>query len=70
MYLKSSQLGKKKKTRTQINQEANKKLTKLWLHKGIDRCELCGSTFGLTNMHRHKRIWYYKNPELLYSYSQ
>ncbi len=57
MYLKSQQMGKKKKTRTQINKIANKKLLELQIEKDIRHCELC-STQAISNAHRHPRNWY------------
>lgn len=35
-----------------------------------ERCENCGSTFGLSFAHRHKRIWYLHKPELLSDINQ
>lgn len=61
-YSKLDQIGKKKLSRTQINAKANKHLADLWLEKGIDCCEICGSRNWLTNMHRHKRVWFYDRP--------
>ena len=61
-YGKATQIGTKKPTRTRINVKANKELDKLWKKKGINYCEICGGRFRLTNMHRHKRIWFYDKP--------
>ena len=47
-----------------LNQKANKILKKLFLKKGITRCEICGSGFGLTWMHRKKRRYYLTLEEL------
>jgi len=55
---------------TKINQKANRKLKELYQEKGIDYCEICGSRFGLTFAHRHKRVWYYRKPELLWDFNQ
>lgn len=46
------------------------KLKKLFASKGIVRCELCGGTFALSFHHRHKRIFYYSQPELLGDFNQ
>ena len=59
-------LGKQGK----INQEANRKLKILFESKGIRFCELCGSDNFLSYAHRHKRIFYYKTPELLWDFNQ
>lgn len=71
-YKKTDQLKKKKRlTRSQLNKKANRKLSKLWQKKGVTQCEICGSRFGLTNMHRHKRRYYYDKPnELLWDHNQ
>ena len=55
------------------NLDANKKIAELWMYHSIDYCEadfLHECCPFLTNAHRHKRSWYYSQPELLYSYSQ
>lgn len=41
-----------------MNAKANKILEELFLSKGITRCEICGSNFGLTWMHRKKKRYY------------
>jgi hypothetical protein len=69
-YSKADQLGKTKPTKTQINVSANVKLKKLFTEKGITKCELTGSKFALTYAHRHPRVWYYSQPELLYAFEQ
>lgn len=59
------------RTRTELNKIANEKLFKLWLVKNIQKCERCGTSFNLTNSHRHKRKWYYDKPdELLWDFNQ
>lgn len=47
------------------NQEANKINYGRFAEMGIDRCELCGGTFGLAAAHKHPREWYRSCPELL-----
>lgn len=37
---------------------------------GKTGCENCAGTWWLTIAHRHKRIWYLKQPELLSDYKQ
>jgi hypothetical protein len=56
--------------RTLLNQQVNKKLRKLFKDKGITRCELCSSDWGLTYAHRHKRRWYYGQENLLSDFNQ
>ena len=48
-----------------INIKANKQLKELFYENEITFCEMCGTTWGLTFAHRHKRIWYRSKPELL-----
>lgn len=67
-YSKHSQLGDPKKSITDINRESNKILKELYKEKGITKCELCGSSFWLSFAHKHKRVWYRANPELLSSF--
>lgn len=55
------------------NAKANKAIAELWAYHAIDYCEAdfpheC-SPF-LTNAHRHKRAWYYSQPELLSDFNQ
>jgi len=70
-YSKTNQIPKKKPTRTQINQKANKELEKLWNEKNIHSCEICNAGFMLTNAHKHKRVWYYDKPDkMLWDYNQ
>ena len=51
-----------------------KHLKKLYLAKGITRCELrfdgCWGNNGLSWAHRHKRIFYKSQPELLEDFNQ
>lgn len=57
--------------RAKINQIANKEIAKQAEKYGKTKCEICGSTFWLTRMHRHKRRWYYdKFDALLWQYEQ
>jgi 5-methylcytosine-specific restriction endonuclease McrA len=51
--------------RTEINKKANIEIDKQALALEITYCEICGSTFGLTRMHRHKRLWYKDKPDHL-----
>jgi len=65
---------KKVGTQGRKNADANKKIAELWAYHGIDYCEAdfpheCAS-FALTNAHRHKRHWYYAQPELLADFNQ
>ena len=55
------------------NASANQKIAALWAYHGVDYCEAdwpheC-SPF-LTNAHRHKRNFYYTQPELLHDFNQ
>lgn len=69
-YGKLGQLGKKKKTRTQVNRLANQKLEQLKIEKDIRHCEFC-PTQAVTNAHRHPRVWYYDKPfKVMYSWEQ
>lgn len=58
----------------EANLKANKILKQLFLDKGIDYCEIglprCVKTWTLANVHRHKRMWYKSNLELLYDFKQ
>lgn len=68
-YSKKSQAGKKKLTRTQINQKANKKLAQMQIDKDIRHCELC-STTAVSNAHRFSRVWFHDKPDYyLWDYS-
>lgn len=61
-----------------INKRANEILKQKYLGMGIDYCEVggmlqnpnCGHKNALTFAHRHKRIFYRGNPQLLSSYNQ
>jgi hypothetical protein len=57
-----------------INLEVNRKIKEMFLEKGIDKCEIrlpgCMITWPLAPAHRHKRVWYYSQPELLSDFSQ
>ena len=65
-----------------INAKANKKIAQMWLDKDIEYCEVCEIIYKLTgkldwaclqassNAHRHPRVWYKSNPELLWDYKQ
>ena len=55
---------------TRLNQKANKRLKEQFENLGVTYCEKCGSTFGLTFAHRHKRIWYRDQPEKLWDMSE
>lgn len=52
------------------NQEANKVNYGRFAEIGIERCELCGGTFGLAVAHKEKREYYRSCPELLYDEKQ
>jgi len=64
-----------------INQKANKKIAKMWIEKDIRRCEVCPvlAEMGLldwqclqasSNAHRHGRVAYRSQPELLWDFKQ
>lgn len=72
-YSKESQVGPKKKTQTEKNIDANKKLDATYKKKGLfDICEVrvaddclkvakvssVGTELKMTYAHRHKRDWY------------
>jgi hypothetical protein len=65
-------LGKGKRTKEWEDQR--KKLKEIYLSKGITSCELhlegCMRDNYLSFAHRHKRSWYWSNPELLGSFQQ
>lgn len=74
-YLK--QVGKIGK----INAKANTKIAQMWVDLGIEYCEVCPILHELgklqksclqasSNAHRHKRMWYRGDPELLWDYNQ
>jgi hypothetical protein len=56
------------------NIAANKKIKTMFEDKGIRFCELrlkgCTPDYMLTFAHRHKRVWYRSQPELLFDYKQ
>ncbi len=61
----------KGKSRTQLNRFANKKLKEIYEKKGITRCEVCGYGWALGFAHKHKRSWYYDQPEeLLWDFNE
>jgi len=48
-----------------------KQLKEEFEDRGIVYCEMCGSTWGLTPAHRHKRNWYKgKNKDKLWDFDQ
>ena len=57
--------------RGRINIDANRKIKEMFIEQGISECEFhlpdCLRGWPLQNVHRHKRFWYYRNPELLSS---
>jgi hypothetical protein len=59
---------------TEINKKANKKLKKLFGETHIRSCELqlegCTGSWGLQFAHRHKRAWYYPQPDKLVEFNQ
>lgn len=70
-YNSLSKVGKRGK----LNAKANKKLRQLYFDKGITYCELgftgCYRSSTLGFAHRHKRRWYYNQPDhLLWSFNQ
>jgi hypothetical protein len=50
--------------RTAMNIESNKRIKQMFIDKGIERCESCGATSGLTFAHRKKRRHYNTVEEL------
>jgi hypothetical protein len=44
--------------RTLMNRKARAVIAEIAEDRGLDRCELCGSTFGLAPAHRHPRRFY------------
>ncbi len=54
-----------------INLCANRKIAQMWKEFGVNTCELklpeCLGKLFNQNVHRHKRDWYYRRPELLYA---
>ena len=63
-------LGKQAK----INIAANRILKQKYFRLGIEKCEVklskCMPNFALSFAHRHKRNWYYDQPELLSDINQ
>ena len=59
---------------TEANTKANRKLKKMFYDKGITSCELrlsgCMGGYFLSYAHRHKRLWYRGQLELLSDYNQ
>lgn len=55
---------------TKLNKKANRRLKKQFQEAGITYCEKCGSMFGLTFAHRHKRLWYRSCPEKLWDMNE
>ena len=57
-----------------INAKANKKIAEMWEYEQINYCEIglpgCMRTWPLQNVHRHRRNWYYNQPELLWDFNQ
>ena len=52
------------------NISANRKIAKMFQERGIVRCEICGSTFGLSFHHKHHRYHYYGCPQMLSDFGQ
>ena len=50
--------------RTAMNKKARAMIAKIAEEKGLDRCELCGGTFGCAPAHKEKRIAYSTAEEL------
>lgn len=59
---------------TLINQKANKKLWQLFFDKDIRTCEVglegCQNSSFLGFCHRHKRVWYYSQPDKLWDFNE
>lgn len=55
--------------RAEMNRKARKMIADIAEEKGLYRCELCGSTFGVAPAHKERRI-YYKTAEALADYKQ
>lgn len=64
-----------------INAKANKEIAKMWVDKDIRYCEVCPALADMdlldwqclqasSNAHRHGRIWYRSQPELLWDFNQ
>jgi hypothetical protein len=52
------------------NQIARRKIAQIAEEKGLDRCEKCGSTFGVAPAHKFPRVYYKGNVELLSDFKQ
>jgi len=52
------------------NIEANRKIKQMWIEKGIDHCENCGTRYWLSNAHRNKRLYYRAHPDKLTAFSE
>jgi hypothetical protein len=50
--------------RTQMNKEARRKISELCENLRLERCELCGGTFGVAPAHKHLRTHYTTSEEL------
>lgn len=59
---------------TEANKKANAKLKKMFYEKGITTCEIrfagCMNDNFLSFAHRHKRLWYRGQLELLSDFNQ
>ncbi len=69
-YGKATQIGTKKKSRTAVNKEANKKIKSSAKYRSINYCELDGINYPekfLAPAHKHKRVWYRGKEHLLSS---
>jgi hypothetical protein len=57
-----------------VNQQANIKLKRIYLREGITSCEIglegCTGQLYTGFAHKHKRVWYYRQPELLSSFNE
>jgi len=51
------------------NIESNRKLKVLYAEKGITKCEICGSNWGLSWHHKHHR-YFYKTAEDLADFNE
>lgn len=50
--------------RKEMNREARRMIAKIAEERGLDKCELCGDTFGCAPAHKEKRIAYGTAAEL------
>lgn len=64
-----------------INAKANNKIAQMWIDRDIRYCEVCPVLHKMnlldwqclqasSNAHRHGRVWYRSDPELLWDYNQ